>query len=153
MRRTLAVATAALALVIAAPALSGDPPKHPVVTYRHNVMEAMGKHMRLSSMIVKGEVDRKGDLVGHAEAMHNLSKGFTDLFPADTAPSKVKTDSKPEIWKKWDDFKALNDKFIGETEKLVEVAKGGDMVAYKAQFEAVGQVCGDCHDGFRVEDE
>lgn len=170
-KRTLALALAVIALstpVIAAepsappaapapaaapPAAaptSADPAK--VVAYRQLQMEAAGKHMKATTMILKGEVARPGDLPGHAAALHATAVGLADLFPAGTDSAKVKTEAKAEIWSQPDKFKQAAAAFELETQKLVDVSKSGDTAAYQQQFGAVGKSCGACHDGFRVKD-
>jgi cytochrome c556 len=130
-------------------------PQTAIVKYRHNVMEGMAKHMGAAGAIVKGEVTgRNADLVGHAEALHALGRDLPGLFPDGTGPDNkaLKTDAKPEVWTKKADFETASKKYLDETAKLVEVAKGGDLEAFKAQFGAVGKSCGGCHDNFRVDD-
>lgn len=141
-----------VAALVPVTAWSDDDAKHPVAEYRHVLMESLGYHMRASSMIMKGQVDRRTDLLMHAQALHDASKVVTDLFPAETSPDKTKTDSKPEIWTDWKRFVELNKAFEKESARLVDVAKKGDLEAYKAQFAKVGGTCGDCHDAFRVDD-
>lgn len=148
---SVALLSAALLLAVATPAWSSDS-DNPTVEYRMNLMESLAKHSKASWMIARGQVARPGDLVAHATAMHDASKIFGELFPADTGPDKVKTEAKPEVWKNADKFAAANKAFEAETAKLVEAAKKGDLDAYRAQLKAVGGQCGDCHDAFRVED-
>lgn len=148
---SVAPAAVLVAALIPTPARSDDA-KHPMAEYRHVLMESLGRHMKASSMILRGQVDRKADLVMHAVALHDASKVVTDLFPAETAPDKTKSDSKPEVWTDWKRFVQLNEAFEKESARLVEVAKKGDLDAFKAQFAKVGGTCGDCHDAFRVDD-
>lgn len=138
-------------MILSAPAWAGEG-DHPMVAYRETVMESLSKHMSATAMIVKGQVDRRADLATHAQALHDASKLVTQLFPPDTAPPKVKSESKPEVWTRWDDFVKANQAFEAESAKLVEIAKGGDFDAFKAQFGKVGKSCGGCHDTFRVDD-
>lgn len=143
----------ALSLITTTVALSGDTAPDKMVAYRHTVMEGLGKHMKASSMIVKGEVGRPTDLVAHAIALHEASTFLTQLFPAGTGPDKLPSDSKPEIWTKWADFEKAAKAFEEESGKLVEVARAGDAAATAAQFGKVGKTCGTCHDSFKVDDE
>lgn len=124
-----------------------------VVEYRETLMEGMAKHMKMSGMVVKGAIDRKADLVGHARALHAASQSIPDLFPEGTGPDAIKSESKPEIWTDRDGFLAANTTYAEATAKLVEVAESGDFDAFKAQFGQVGKSCGGCHDGYRVDDE
>jgi cytochrome c556 len=145
-----------LMLVALAPAaaLSADDPAN-VVKYREQVMESLGKHMKATSMISKGEIVRpKEDLVLHARAMHDVSGVLLSLFPPGTGPTEVKaTEAKADVWTRWKEFEAANAKFATESKKLLDLAEAGDVVGFKAQSAAVGKSCGGCHDTFRVEDE
>lgn len=173
MNRPLAALFAVAAVAVAAPAFS-KPPKAPptpvaapppvvapvaapgpekIIKYRELVMEGVAKHMGAMGLVVKGEVDRKQDLVAHAEALAALAPTIPALFPAGTGPEAGKTEAKPEVWTKWAEFEAANVTFVTESQKLVEVAKGGDFEAFKVQYGAVGKSCGGCHDGFRVDDK
>lgn len=138
-------------LALAAPSLAEEPTA--TAKYRQTVMRTTGGHMRSSAAIVKGKVDRKGDLAAHARAMHDVSLTLTELFPKGTEPGAVKTDAKPEIWTKWSEFELANKAFQDATQKLVDAAEKGDDAAIKAAFGAVGKSCGGCHDTFKVEDD
>lgn len=157
MKRSFSAVLALVALAAATPAFSGDKPKGPpapktIATYRHTVMEGMSKHSGAIRMIVSGEVDRKQDLVAHAEALAAFGPTLVALFPVGTGPDKLKTDAKAEIWTKWADFETAAKSFETESAKLVEVAKTGDFDAFKVQYGAVGKTCGGCHDSFLTED-
>ena len=157
MKRPFVALIALVALAAATPAFSGDKPKGPpmpktIADYRHNVMEGMAKHSGAIRMVISGEVDRKQDLVAHAEALAAFGPSLVDLFPEGTGPDKLKTDAKPEVWTKRADFETAAKSFVTESTKLVEVAKGGDFEAFKVQYGAVGKTCGGCHDGFLAED-
>lgn len=153
MNRTLPFVVLALALLAPVARSAGDSPAA-VAKYRQTLMEAAGRHMKASSMIVKGEVSRKEDLVGHATALHEIAKGLPALFPEGSGPGgDYETDAKPEVWSRPEDFAAACKTFEEQTAKLVEVAQSGDTEAFKTQFGNVGQSCGDCHDVFRVEHE
>ena len=63
------------------------------------------------------------------------------------------TDSKPEIWQNWEDFLSKA-KALGEaSNKLSEVAQGGDLKATMIQFRAVGDTCRGCHNDYRKPEE
>ncbi len=62
---------------------------------------------------------------------------------------KGKTEAKPEVWSKADDFKKMADDFQQETAKLVEVSKGGDQEAMFAQFGKTAKSCKACHKEFK----
>jgi cytochrome c556 len=142
-----------VALFAGAAHAEDDPTK--VLEYRHAVMSSLGNHMKASSMVVKGEVARSDDLVSHATALYESSRFLTQLFPKGSGPEALgdKTEAKAEIWSDWDGFVAKNKVFQDESQKLLEVAKSGDLDAFKAQFGNVGKSCGGCHDDYRVEED
>jgi cytochrome c556 len=137
-----------------APAATPAGPAKPesVVKYRQAVMKGMGSNLKEIGLIVKGEVPRPQDLVPHATAMHDAAIMLPDLWTADTAPDKQKTDAKPEIWTDSAKFSAAITAYSDATAKLLELAKAGDQAGVAAQYDAIGKTCGDCHDAFRVDD-
>jgi cytochrome c556 len=134
-------------------ALSADVDPQNMVKYRAQVMGAMGKHMKMSSMIIKGEVNRVNDAAYHAEALHKTSKILLDLFPEGTGPDAVKTETKSEAWTDRDGFKAAVKAYADATANYVEVASTGDLDKIKGAFGQVGKSCGGCHDKFQVDDD
>jgi cytochrome c556 len=120
-----------------------------IVTYRQAVMGAMGRHMKSTAMIVKGEVDRRDDLQGHASAMHAISLYACTLFPEST--KGLESEALPKIWEDPPKFEAACKKLHETTNALAEIASGDDFDATKAAFGAVGKSCGGCHDDFKVE--
>lgn len=151
MTRTLPLV--ALCLALLAPSLyavAGDAPA--AYEYRETMMSSLGKHMKLTSMIVRGEIDRPGDRLGHAKALHAASKDMASLFPEGTGPDVVPTsESKPEVWTDRPGFEAAVAAYAEATTKLVEAAKSEDDEAFKAAFQAVGKQCGACHNGYRID--
>ncbi len=146
---------AAMALGIAAGAVA-NVPDHPedVVKYRKAVQQSLAVHMRLMKAVVRGKVSFTGHLADQARALQVSVKTLVDnlavLFPAGTGADKLKTRAKPEIWRDWKKFEAGAGLLSRETAKLAEVAKGGDMKAFAAQYKAVGKACAACHKPFRA---
>ena len=120
--------------------------------YRELLMEAMSKHMKATSMLVKGEVDLPAERLAQAQALHSASISMLELFPKGSGPDVLKTEAKAEVWTKWSEFEAANKTYADATALLVEAAKSGDKNAFNAQFSKVGRSCGGCHDSFREDD-
>lgn len=138
----------------AATAAPAAPAPADVIAYRETVMGSMGKHMKALGMILKGKVDRPGDVVGHAEALHAAAKDLAALFPAGTGPDNAvgaKTEATAEIWARWADFEAAAGTYATETATLVTLAKADDREGFAAQLGKVGESCGGCHDAFKAE--
>ena len=141
-----------LALFAATVAVAEGPSPADLYSYRTATFGSIGNHMKAMGLMVKGKVPaNKDDLVAHATALHQTSLTVPHLFPAGTGPDVVpETESLPKIWQDWAGFEAKAKALQDESAKLVAVAQGGDVVAFKAQFGAVGKTCGGCHDAYRL---
>lgn len=127
-----------------------------IASYRHNAMEALGKHMKTSAMIIKGQAPFQGDLPAHAAAIEGLSANLVSWFPEGTGPDVVpKSDALPTVWSDRQGFEKAALTFQQEAAKLTAITKKEplDLDAFKAQFGAVGKSCGGCHDDFAKEDD
>lgn len=123
--------------------------------YRHQVFEGLGKHMKSLSFFAKGSLQpRTTDLVAHATSIHQMSLIIPELFPAGSGPDVVaETEALATIWSDPAGFAAANETFKTESAALVEIAKGGDIEAFKGQLNKVGASCGGCHDGYRKDED
>jgi cytochrome c556 len=147
--RTLALPLVLLTGLTTPQAIYADDAPEKTIRYRHKVMDALGDHMGSTSLILKGEVSREKDLTIHAKAMNDLAKTLPELWPKGTLEN---SDSKKEVWEKWDDFLAACKTFETATAALVEATEKSDAAATQAAFKKVGGSCGGCHDTFRVDD-
>ena len=118
-----------------------------IIGYRQKVMEANGASMGAISDILKFKLPYQKDIVGHAQAMSIAARMIAGAF--EKPVSAGKTDAKPEVWKKWDEFKSDADKLAAASDELAKIAASGDMNAIVAQVKKVGGACGDCHKEFR----
>jgi len=148
--RFAALTLVAAVSLLAPQTVSADDAPEKTIRYRHKVMDALGDHMGATSMILKGEINRPQDLATHAQTMHELSKTLPELWPKGTLDG---SESKKEVWEKWDDFLAACKTFEEATAALSAAAKKPDLEATKAAFQKVGGSCGGCHDSFRVDDD
>lgn len=140
----LALAAALGIVLIGGPALADN---EGAFKYRQSVMKALAGHMGAAAGIIKGQVDLKDQLAGHADAIAALGKMTHNIFPkgsdvADTA-------ALPAIWEKPDDFAKAVAAFETASAAFAGVAGGGDMQAIAAAFGAVGKSCGGCHQSYR----
>ena len=99
MRDALRVRIGSLlvALLVAQSIGAGDRAES-VVKYRQSVMKAMAAHMTAISMVARQEIGNDRQLAAHAEAIHGLSVGLGEFFPAGTDATKVKSAARPKIW-------------------------------------------------------
>ncbi len=134
------------------PAVTGEPMA--IAKYRHESFEALGKHMKATSLIVKGEVAvPAADLTQHATALHLAATSMAAWFPPGTGPdSKVATDALQKVWTDAAGFEAKRADFEAASATLVEKAKANDVDGFKAAFKDVGGTCKACHDGYRKEE-
>lgn len=78
--------------------------------------------------------------------------GFGPQKPKTFNPSRTR--AKPAVWAEKAEFDALyNGRLVPEAAKLIEISKGGDLAAIKAQVEVLNKVCTDCHTKFRYEQD
>lgn len=117
------------------------------VKYRQSVMKAVAAHMAATGALVKGEVDAKGHLPGHANAVAAIGAMTRDLFPAGSDVGN--TAALPAVWEKPDDFAKAVAAFETASANFAGVAGGGDMPAIAAAFAELGRSCGGCHQTFR----
>lgn len=127
-----------------------DPATETAIKYRKSVMGAVGGNMGAMVGIMKGAGD-KANLAVHASAMADLSKIVPTLFPAGSDFGE--TTALPVIWEKTDDFAAAIKKFQDAAGVVAEAAKGGDMAAFGAAFNGLGESCKNCHENFREKKE
>ena len=141
---TLTVCWAAAALLAVATAKGDD---EAIIAYRQKVMSANGASMGAISDILKFQLPYQKDIAGHARVLGITAQMIPGAF--DRPVSAGKTDAKPEIWKKWDDFKGDAEALTAASDKLAKIAEGGDMKAVVAQVKEVGNTCQHCHEKFR----
>ena len=118
------------------------------VKYRQSVMSALGGHMGAIVAIVKGQVDHKDHLAGHADAIAAIGKMAKDIFPEDSMEG-ADTRALPAIWEKPEDFAKAVSAFETASANFAKAASGGDMAAVGAALGQLGQSCGGCHKPFR----
>lgn len=121
-----------------------------IIEYRQRLMRAAGENATDIGMILKGEVPFDArHIQWQAEAIYAMSKLVLQCFPKGSDSKAGKTKAKDEIWTQWNIFTDDAVNLERETEKLVEIAKTGDMTKIQAQMVIVGKnSCVDCHDDF-----
>lgn len=115
--------------------------------YRQNTMKALGGHMASVAALVKGQVDAKDHLPGHADAIAAIGKMGDGLFLPGSDIGE--TAALPEIWSKPDEFAKAVTAFEQASAKFAEVAGSGDAQAVTAAFGELGKSCGGCHQLYR----
>ena len=152
MLRYSHLAIAALLLSAASQAFAAEESKaDAAIKYRQSTMTLVKAYFGpLGAMSQDKLPFDKAKVEQYAGILATLSTLPIDSFPAGSEKGDhEKTRAKADIWTDSAKFKQAHDKFAQETAKLVQVAKGGDMKAIKAQIGAVGKTCKACHDDFK----
>ena len=121
-----------------------------LVKQRQAVMTLQGKYFGPIAGMASGKVQPyNADVVArNATYLENLAQMPWDGFNPST--KDVKSAALPEVWTQNAKFLELADRLQTETGKLAQAARARDEGGVKAQFGAVGKVCGACHEGFRA---
>jgi len=141
-------AAAFCALAIAAACMPSGAHDHAtgVVKERMDMMEAMAKRMKA----IRERIDGKRDLATvrtEAQAIASSAAHVVHLFPKGS--TQRPTDAKTTIWQNWADFERKATALEAESKKLVNVDPR-DFDALSAQFRAVSETCGACHEKYRT---
>lgn len=129
-------------------------PAAKAVVARHQNFKQLGGAFKAIFDELKKDAPDKAVIAANAQKMNTLASQEASWFPKGTgAEAGVKTDAKPQIWSDPQGFAAAIQKLQTETGKLQQVATAGDFTAIKAQVQATGGACKNCHDKFRVPDK
>ncbi len=140
----------AISLGFAAPAPVAAQDAQQVAEKRSAAMKGMGGSMRT----IKGYTGGRGskdDALKAVAVISETAPGILALFPKGTGMEALpKSEAKPVIWEKWDEFGAAA-KTLGEKAAVLAAAiEGGDKAKIGAAFGELGRVgCGGCHRVFR----
>lgn len=143
------LAVAAGVTAVAGSAWAAEPSKfEESIKYRRAAMTMLKWHVdRIAPMVRKPQAFNRDEVARNAASIEFLSRVCLDGFE----PGSDHGDTKalPEIWKDWNRFKSLGERFQTEAGKLRDVARNGDAAAVKAQFGETNKVCKACHDDFK----
>jgi len=148
MRRIVCAAgAAALAAALAVSAAAHDH-EHAtgVVKERMIAMENMGKRLKAINERIRGKRDLAA-IKADADAVAELAAHVTHLFPSGSMQHP--TQARSSIWQNWSDFERRAVALQAASRKLAETDPG-DADAITAQARALSQVCGGCHEKYRV---
>jgi cytochrome c556 len=88
----------------------------------------------------------------YAAQIHDLAQQQGFWYPPGSGPeSEIETEAKAEIWTRPKEFSKAAELMTRQAAKLQQVAAGSDAAAIKAQHQALGKACKQCHDVFREE--
>jgi len=120
-----------------------------LVKQRQAVMTLQGKYFGQLAAVAQGKAPYDAAAVQRSAGfLDNLSRMFWDGF--DPSTKDIKSRALPAIWENKAKFDENAARMENETSKLASLAAGRDEAAIKAQIQAVGKVCGACHQEFRA---
>lgn len=148
MKSSFLAAALAVALSTAATSVLAQAKPEVLVKQRQAVMTLQGKYFGPMAAMAQGKAPYNAQVVQrNAGFLDNLSRMAWDGFDPSTKGEKSR--ALPAIYENNAKFKETTAQLENETAKLVQLSRGGDEAAVKAQIGAVGKVCGSCHDNFR----
>lgn len=146
MKTIAALALAAVAATLSAPAAAQFAKAEDAIKYRQGALFVLGQHFGRLGAMVQGKIpfDAKA-AQDNAEVVLNMSK----LPWAGFGPGTEGGKAKPAIWKEQAKYKEHADKFEAEAVKLAAAAKTGNLDNLKAAFGDAAGTCKACHDAYR----
>jgi len=144
------VVAAGLILAMASGAALAQMKPDVMVKQRQAAMSLIGKYWGPIAGMASGKVSPyNADVVArNATYLENLAQMPWDGFHDSTKNEKSR--ALPDVWGQNAKFVELANRLQTETAKLAQSARARDEAGVKAQFGAVGKVCGACHEGFRA---
>jgi cytochrome c556 len=122
-----------------------------LIRERQSNFKAMGKASKAIGDELKAAAPSLPAIRENAERLADYAPRILTWFPADSGPETgVRTRAKVEIWSDQEGFGRVAADFIAAAEQFSVVAKGGDVAAIRAEREALGKACSNCHDRFRA---
>jgi cytochrome c556 len=153
MRKTVLLAgftlvAAVPAALSQAPAPAADPAA--AVEKRQATMKQQGQALAAIKKFTDGSGSRE-DAQRAATQLVATARSVPTLFPAGTSSADLpgKTRAKPAIWTDRAKFEQTAQGLAPQAEKLLAAVETGDAAATAQQFQALGRVCGACHETFR----
>ena len=146
MKTIAALALAAMAATLSAPAAAQFAKAEEAIKYRQGALFVIGQHFGRLGAMAQGKIpfDAKA-AQDNAEVVLNMSK----LPWAGFGPGTEGGKAKPAIWKEQAKYKEHADKFEAEAVKLAAAAKTGNLDNLKAAFGDAAGTCKSCHDAYR----
>lgn len=140
--------SARLVPLLFAPALLLAAPVDDLVEYRVRVMESAHRQLQAASSIAVDGVPLTHHLAAHARSLKTFSTLIPELFPPGSRTAK--SEAKPEIWQRWDDFIALAHRLGDNADALERAARDGNRKAMAQAYRDTLDSCRACHREFRL---
>ena len=142
------LASFVLTAAVAAPAGAQFARPEEAVKYRQGALYVLAQHFSRIGAMVNGRApyDARAALE-HAELVAALARFTGSGFGPGTEHLSPK--AKPEIWTEQARFKEHNERFVGESAKLVAAARTNNLDQLKAAYTSTAATCKGCHDAYR----
>ncbi|MBO9679784.1 c-type cytochrome [Paenacidovorax monticola] len=146
MKAIAALALAAAAATLSAPAAAQFAKSEDAIKYRQGALFVMGQHFSRLGAMANGRVpfDAKA-AQENADVVADMAKLPWAGFGAGTEGGKANA----AIWKEQAKFKEHSDKLEAESVKLAAAAKTGSLDNLKTAFGSAANSCKACHDAYR----
>ena len=142
------IAAAVSAMLVGGVSAQVKPEKS--IEYRQGVYRVIGWNFGAMAAMVKGTVPYdKEAFAKRAANVAVMAPMVLEGFGPGTDKG-AKTEAKPEIWTKMDDFKTKLAKMNEEAAKLAAISKTGSFDEIKKQFGDTGASCKACHDEYKT---
>lgn len=119
---------------------------------RHEGMEEIGDAMKLVTRELRAGNPDLARVREGAGTIARLAPQVTGWFPPGTGPEIGKTEARPEIWQKPEDFAAKRNAFQQAAQRFNAAAQTNDLAAIRAAHGELGKSCKACHDLYREEE-
>lgn len=150
MKFTLLKSTSLAAIILLSPTLVASVSAQDAIAERQQAMKSVGGAMRVVGGMARGKTDF--DAMAALEAfqtMNEVAGRYASLFPEGTETGGD-TEAKETIWTDRTGFEAEVAKFESATAAAIAAAPQ-DLDSFRAVFGPVGQSCGSCHEGYRID--
>lgn len=118
---------------------------------RHENYQRIGDATKLISRHLKSDTPDLTAVQAAARTIATLAPQIPSWFPPGTGPDVGKTDARPEIWQKPEDFAVKAAALNSAASDFYGAAQGTDLAATRASFGSLGKTCKACHDLYREE--
>lgn len=138
-----ALVLSGLAIAVTGAIAADDP-----VKARQELMKTVGKSMKLSAQMAKGQVDfDAAEAEQAALTIAGVPDKFVTLFPAGSHEGE--TEASPKIWEDMEGFKASASKMKESATELASAAKQGQD-AFASAVGELAKTCKGCHQDYRI---
>jgi len=133
-------------MMVPAALFAADPGE--IIKYRQNVMKSNGEHASAVEAILKGKVEFKDHLAGHARALETFTRNIPALFPpgSDTG---AETRAQEAIWSKRADFEKHAKDNEAKAAAFAKAVASKDDAQIQAAWKELDESCNACHKDFR----